>query len=315
MSQIGKNIELAIDTLNAGQIIGLPTETVYGLAGNALNEDAILKIYAAKNRPKFDPLIAHVDSISKIESLVLSIPIELRKLMDAFWPGPLTVLLPRNDKIPDLLTSGLERVAFRIPNHPVALEVLKQLSYPLAAPSANPFGFVSPTSAQHVADQLGEKVSYILDGGECQVGIESTVVGMDDGKVAIYRLGGLTKEEIEDVIGEVHVQLNRSSNPEAPGMLKKHYSPGIPLVIGDIDNEISKANGKKIGVLSFSKSHDITNQIILSPRGDLNEAARGIFAALRKMRNSDVELIITQEFPDYGLGRAINDRLQRAAAQ
>ena len=226
MAEIGLNIEKAAELLNAGEIIGIPTETVYGLAGNALNEDAILQIYSAKNRPKFDPLIAHTDSLEKVEDLVKNIPEKAATLAKHFWPGPLTILLEKKLNVPDLLTSGLSRIAIRIPNHPLTKQLLSKLDFPLAAPSANPFGYVSPTTAQHVQDQLGDKIPYILDGGPCKVGLESTIVGFENDEVIIYRLGGTKVEEIEKLIGPVKIQVNESSNPAAPGMLKSHYSPG-----------------------------------------------------------------------------------------
>jgi L-threonylcarbamoyladenylate synthase len=313
LAEIGINIEKAKALLNTNFLVAIPTETVYGLAGNALSEEAILKIYTAKNRPKFDPLIAHTHSLEQVEKLVREMPMKAIQLSEAFWPGPLTLLLDKNKHVPDLLTSGLNRVAVRIPNHPLTLDLLSQLDFPLAAPSANPFGYVSPTSAQHVENQLGKKVDYILDGGECNVGLESTIIGFEGETVVVYRLGGLQIEEIEKVVGSVIVKTNNSSNPEAPGMLKSHYSPGRKLVVGDIASNISHANAERTGVISFSKSYGMKNEFILSPSGDLNEAARNIFKALRQMDNPDIEVIYAEHLPDKGLGRAINDRLRRAS--
>jgi len=316
MAEIGKDIDFAKSLLNAGEIVGLPTETVYGLAGNALDEEAILKIYSAKNRPKFDPLIAHTDSIEKVETLVCEFPEKARQLALAFWPGPLTLLLSKSDKIPDLLTSGLSRVAIRIPDHPMTLELLSKLDFPLAAPSANPFGFVSPTKASHVQDQLGEKISYILNGGKCRVGLESTIVGFEDDEVVIHRLGGLGIEEIERVVGKVKMKLNKSSNPDAPGMLKSHYSPGVPLIIGNIREELRNVGSKKIGVISFGEVfHDAHVMEVLSPTRDIQQAAKNLFGALRVMKDENVDIILTEKFPEEGIGRAINDRLERAAAR
>lgn len=316
MAKIGKDIELAKDLIIKGGIVGVPTETVYGLAGNALDEKSILKIYAAKDRPKFDPLIAHTDSIEKVTKLVEEFPEEARILANTFWPGPLTLLLPKNNKVPDLLTSGLSRAAFRIPNHPLTLELLSKLDFPLAAPSANPFGFVSPTQASHVNDQLGDKVDYILNGGKCEIGVESTVVGFDKGEVVVYRFGGLGVEEIEKVAGPVKVELNNSSNPDAPGMMKSHYSPGVPVIIGTIREELKKVAGKKVGVISFDEVfHDASEMHVLSPTRDLNQAAKNLFGVMREMKEADVEIILTEIFPEEGIGRAINDRLARAATQ
>lgn len=315
MANVGVDILFASELLKKGELVAIPTETVYGLAGNALNEDAILKIYTAKNRPKFDPLIAHTDSVKKISQWVTQMPLKAQELANAFWPGPLTMLLDKNELIPDLLTSGLSRVAFRIPNHPLTLDLLSRLEFPLAAPSANPFGFVSPTQAEHVNDQLGDKLQYILDGGTCDIGIESTIVGFEGEKVVVYRLGGLGLEEIENVIGKVEVRLNKSSNPVAPGMLKSHYSPGKPVIIGDIATEIVRHSNQRIGIISFSKAYEAEETQILSESADLREAAKNIFQALRHMSKTDVDVILTETFPNEGLGRAINDRLQRAAAK
>jgi len=316
MAQIGTDVQHAAHLLRNGDVIGMPTETVYGLAGNALNEDAILKIYTVKNRPKFDPLIAHTNDLTKVRQWVKSFPPKAEQLAAAFWPGPLTMLLEKKSEIPDLLTSGLPRMAVRIPNHSLTLDLLSQLDFPLAAPSANPFGFVSPTSAQHVIDQLGDQIPYILDGGECTVGIESTIVGFEGNDVLVYRLGGLSLEEIEAVVGTVKVQLNKSSNPAAPGMLKSHYSPGKPVIIGDIATEILRHAEKKIGVISFRQNFAEAAAIrVLSPAGNLPEAAKNVFKALRELGKADVDILLTESFPNEGLGRAINDRLQRAAAK
>lgn len=315
VSEIGTDITKARVLLSRGDVVAIPTETVYGLAGNALNEDAILKIYSVKNRPKFDPLIAHVDSLEKASTLVKEIPDELRQLTEKFWPGPLTVLLEKQPIVPDLLTSGLGRVAVRIPQHPLTIELLSGLDFPLAAPSANPFGYVSPTSALHVQNQLGEKIPYILDGDECRVGLESTIVGFENENVVVYRLGGTKVESIEEVVGRVEIKVNMSSNPAAPGMLKSHYSPGRKMLIGNISENLKKLNAETTGVISLSKSYDVPNQnqVILSANGDIDEAARNIFAALRKMDQSHIEVVLSEYMPDKGLGRAINDRLRRAA--
>lgn len=298
-----------------GEVIGIPTETVYGLAGNALSEDAILKIYQVKNRPKFDPLIAHVDSLEKVEGMVKKIPDEARILANQFWPGPLTILLDKKPGVPDILTSGLDRVAVRIPNHATTLKLLRELEFPLAAPSANPFGYVSPTSAKHVHDQLQEKIPYILDGGPCHIGLESTIVGFEDGETVVYRLGGTKVEAIESVVGEVKISVNMSSNPAAPGMLKSHYSPGRKLILGDILENLKGLNPDTTGIISFSKCYDIPkdNQVVLTSSADIEEAARNIFAALRKMDQPHIEVILAEYVPKEGLGIAINDRLRRAS--
>lgn len=315
MAEIGNDIERAQALLSEGEVVAIPTETVYGLAGNALNEDAILQIYSVKNRPKFDPLIAHVDSLEKVESLVNEIPDQALKLAEHFWPGPLTILLPKKTEVPDLLTSGLDRVAVRIPNHPLTLKLLSQLEFPLAAPSANPFGYVSPTTAAHVENQLGDKIKYILDGGPCSVGLESTIIGFEQDETVLYRLGGARVEAIQSIVGKVGINVNMSSNPAAPGMLKSHYSPGRKMVIGDIEKNLDSMDAATTGIISFSNSYDVpeSNSAILSTSGDLEEAARNIFAALRKMDQPHIEMVLAEFLPNEGLGRAINDRLKRAA--
>ncbi len=317
MSKIGIDIEKAKQILQAVGLVAIPTETVYGLAANALDETAVLKIFEAKNRPHFDPLIIHTNSIEKIKHYVSSFPVWAEQLANAFWPGALTLLLPKKDLVPDLVTSGLPQVAVRIPNHPLTLQLLSNLDFPLAAPSANPFGYVSPTKAAHVAAQLQDKVDYILDGGTCEVGIESTIVGFEKDKVTVYRLGGIAIEDIEKIVGKVEIKINQSSNPLAPGMLKSHYAPLKPLFIDDINSFIKKNPTKKIGVISFNTTYPIDKKYlkVLSPSSDLKEAAHNLFAAIRELDSSDVEVIVAEKFPETFLGKAINDRLQRASVK
>ena len=317
MAIIGKDIDLAIGLLNEGEVIGIPTETVYGLAGNALDTDAVAKIFEVKNRPSFDPLIIHTNSIERFKDYISEIDTRVYALAEKFMPGPLTLLLPRKDIIPDLVTSGLENVAIRIPQHPLTLELLSQLDFPLAAPSANPFGYISPTNATHVNNQLGDKIKYILDGGDCQVGIESTIVGFVDDEAVVYRKGGLSIEEIEGVVGKVNVVEHSSSNPLAPGMLKSHYAPKKQLILLDNDKGIN-ANGKKIGYLGFQHYlPDIPkeNQLLLSPNGDFREAAKHLFAYMRQLDIMAVDMIYTGLLPEIDLGRAINDRIRRATVK
>ena len=318
MATIGTDLAYARQLLDKDELVAIPTETVYGLAGKAISEKAVLRIFQTKNRPSFDPLIAHTDSIEKIAGFVTEIPTRAADLASAFWPGPLTILLDRSPLIPDIVTSGLHRVAVRIPSHPLTLSLLRSLEYPLAAPSANPFGYVSPTAAQHVQNNLGDKISYILDGGECQVGVESTIVGFENDELIVYRLGGLTIEDLEEVAGPVTVKNNQSSNPTAPGMIKSHYSPSKPLTLlsREAMHEKSKSDNDSFGFITFSHiSHKITNHYPLTKTNDLNEAATKLFAALRYFENQSVNHIYAETVPDHGLGRAINDRLQRAAAR
>jgi L-threonylcarbamoyladenylate synthase len=317
MAEIGIDIDKAKSFLDQGQLIGLPTETVYGLAGNAFNEAAVLKIFQVKNRPSFDPLIAHTNSLEKVKTFVKDIPDVALDLAEAFWPGPLTLLLPKKKRIPLLLTSGLKTVAVRIPDHPITTELLEKLDYPLAAPSANPFGYVSPTTAHHVQDQLGDAIPYILDGGPCRVGIESTIIGFENNKPVVYRLGGKRIDEIEKLIGTVRIRTNMSSDPTAPGMLKSHYAPVKRVVIGDLEELIPKLNPLKVAVISFQKDYPEVpenHKFILSQTGNIEEAAANLFSAMRKMDKTAANCIVTEYVPEIGLGKAINDRLKRAQA-
>jgi len=313
---IGNSIQEAKEWLEKNDVVGIPTETVYGLAGNALREEPILRIFEVKNRPKFDPLIAHTDSVDKIKGLIKQFPDQALMLAERFWPGPLTLLLDKKEIVPDILTSGHDRVAVRIPNHPLSLRLLSEIEFPLAAPSANPFGYVSPISANHVEDQLGDKIPYILDGGESRVGVESTIIGFEKDAPTIYRLGGLEIEEIEKVIGRVEMNINVSSDPSAPGMIKSHYSPGKQMKLGEIAQNLKNVDRNTTGVISFTDHFDVDdrNLFVLSPSGDLREAARNIFKALRKMDQPHIKTILAELVPEKGLGKAINDRLKRASA-
>jgi len=318
LAKIGKNIEQASEFLTQGELVGIPTETVYGLAGNGFNAEAVAKIFEVKNRPSFDPLILHTDSIEKIAQFVAEMPAQAKQLAEAFWPGPLTLLLPKSDKVPDIVTSGLDAVAVRIPNHPFTLELLSKLDFPLAAPSANPFSYISPTTAQHVNQHLGDKIPYILDGGNCRVGIESTIVGFPEGKATVFRKGGLSIEAIEKVIGKVEVLAHSSSKPQAPGMLAKHYAPKIPLIIGNIPELLAQEKGKTVGVISFRESYlgaDNPLQFTLSASGDYAEAAQNLFASLRKLDELQPDIILAELLPEQNLGIAINDRLRRASVR
>jgi len=319
MAEIGKNIDLAKSFLEKGKLVGIPTETVYGLAGNALNPEAVALIFETKNRPSFDPLILHTSSLERVKEFVLAFPESLKKLAEKFWPGPLTLLLPKKEIVPDLVTSGLDRVAVRVPKHDLTLELLKSLEFPLAAPSANPFGYISPTHPQHVQAQLGDKIPFILDGGPCEVGLESTIVGLEGEQLVVYRLGGLEISEIEKVVGPVVIRDHSSSNPSAPGQLESHYAPRKPFLIGNLKDLISEKiqGGENFAVLSFYEFFpevSTEKQIALSPTQNLHEAAKNLFAAMRKLDESSADLILAELMPEEGLGKAINDRLKRAAA-
>lgn len=300
--------------MRAGELVAIPTETVYGLAANGLNTDAVLKIFEAKNRPLFDPLILHVATMGDVKKYCTDIPDIAQEIAGFLWPGPLTMLLNRNEKVPDLITAGLPQVAIRVPYHPLTLELLSSLDFPLAAPSANPFGYISPTTAQHVQAQLGDKISYILDGGACEVGVESTIIGFEKDIIVVYRLGGLAVEDLYQYSKKVELRINTSSDPKAPGQLKSHYAPRKPMLLGDVEELLKLQKGKKTAVLSFTTIYNQHTKA-LSPTGDVKEAAHNLFAYMRELDESDADLIIAERFPDTFLGRAINDRLERAAAR
>ncbi|MDH4089968.1 MAG: L-threonylcarbamoyladenylate synthase [Cyclobacteriaceae bacterium] len=314
MAETGTDILKAKVLLEAGELVAIPTETVYGLAGNALNTAAVAKIFAVKNRPQFDPLIVHVYDIQQVNNYVTDIPEKARLLAENFWPGPLTLLLKKQSIIPDLVTAGLDTVGIRCPKHALTQELLRSISFPLAAPSANPFGYVSPTRPEHVDGQLGNKIQYILDGGSCEVGIESTIVGFEDGNPIVYRMGGLSIEAIEAVIGKVRLQSHSASNPKSPGQLKSHYAPRKKVIIGRIEDLLQQYPAHCAGLLTFQKDFNSPYQFILSPSGTLEEAAQNLFTGLHAFDKMPIEVILTEMVPDNGLGRAINDRLRRAAA-
>ena len=312
-ARIGTDLELAARLLRAGELVAIPTETVYGLAANALDERACLRIFEAKQRPAFDPLIVHVRGREQVSELCAWVPPVAAELMRAFWPGALTLVLPKRGAVPDLVTSGLDTVAVRHPAHPMAQQLLDAIAFPLAAPSANLFGHVSPTTAQHVVDQLGERVSYVLDGGPCAIGLESTIMGWEGERCVLHRLGGVPLEELEELVGRID-PARSSVLPLAPGMLASHYAPRTPLLLGDVDALLEQHGGKRIAVLAFATARRAHALRVLSPRGDLTEAARELFAALRALDMSGAELLVAERAPEHGLGRAINDRLRRASA-
>jgi len=317
MAEVGKNIPKAKKILEDGGLVAIPTETVYGLAGNAFSDKAVSHIFAVKNRPSFDPLIVHCASIDRVyEIAALNKPHALQ-LAKVIWPGPLTMVLPKKENISDLVTSGMDSVAVRIPSHPLTLKLLHELSFPLVAPSANLFGYVSPTRPEHVLEGLGDRIDYILDGGPCELGIESTIISFLEDHPIVLRLGSLSLEKLQSIVGKVRVLNHSSSNPLAPGMLKSHYATTKKIVVGDITNLVKEFKNKKIAILYFDKREAMIKDfpyLILSESGDLEEAAANFFSALRSMDKMDINFILAEKVPDAGIGRAINDRLLRASA-
>lgn len=304
----------AVRILKSGGLVALPTETVYGLGANALDERAVAKVFKAKNRPSFDPLIVHVASVAQAR-LIAEVSDEAAELFEKFSPGPLTLILPKKQIVPDLTTSGHSTVAVRIPNHPITLEVIRNSGLSIAAPSANPFGYTSPTTAAHVIEQLGDRIDAVLDGGPCEVGIESTILELTN-TPRILRLGGLSLESIQDSIGKVMIE-SSSSNPKAPGMLSSHYNPGVHVRLFESLDELlaqyNSVNKSSIGLLIMGDGPSESNIYNLSPSDNDLEAASRLFTGLHELKSKDVSEIWSHYLPEKGLGRAINDRLKRAA--
>lgn len=309
MQPTPSELSAARAALRAGLLVGLPTETVYGLAANAMDATAVARIFEAKRRPHFDPLIVHIGRLSDLHLVAREIPAAALTLMEAFWPGPLTLVLPKQPAIPDLVTSGLDTVAVRMPQHPLALNLLQSLDFPLAAPSANPFGYVSPTTRQHVLDQLADEVALVLEGGPCSVGVESTIVGFPEGRTTVLRLGGLSVEALENCLGySMHTQLS-SSQPHAPGQLDSHYAPARPIRLVE-----HGADGLASGTLFVRFFDEYQPAWSLSEDGSTASAAARLFGLLRQLDETpDGPEVWIEKAPEVGLGRAINDRLTRAA--
>lgn len=313
---ITTNINKAAKTLQENNIIAIPTETVYGLAGNAYSDEAIKKIYALKKRPLYNPLIIHIKSAEFLSKVTVDIPKVAFKLAEEFWPGPLTLVLKKQPHISDLVTSGKDTVAIRVPNHPLTLKLLNQLEFPVAAPSANPFGSISPTTAQHVHAYFKNQLDVILEGGACKKGIESTIIGFENEKPIVYRLGSLSIERIEKKIGAIGTKTHVDNNtPIAPGMLSRHYAPETETFLTDnIENFITENASKKIGALVFLSpvKQKVMHQEILSKTGNLDEAAQNLYAAMHRLDQLELDMIVAEKLPEIGLGKTINDKLQRA---
>jgi L-threonylcarbamoyladenylate synthase len=306
-----ENIKKAADIIRKGGLVSFPTETVYGLGADALNETAVAGIFEAKQRPSFDPLIVHVDSIAMMEPLIGDFPDKAYLLAEKFWPGPLTLVVPRSKAVPDIVTSGLPTVAIRMPDHEVARDLIHESAGPIAAPSANPFGYLSPTTAQHVHQQLGQRVDMILDGGSCSVGVESTIILCRDDELFLLRPGGISIEEIEDWAGPVQREMGEHVKPIAPGQLPWHYAPLTKIEI------IEKITEEKDDcAYLYFKDPQIEigpYSLVLSEDGNLRRAAASVFSALHKLDKAGKNIIYVEEVPQHGLGLAIMDRLRKAA--
>ena len=316
MIKVGKSINESVKNLIKGEIVCIPTETVYGLGVNALNQKAVDKVFKLKKRPYFDPLICHTNSIEKVKMFVKNFPRKAEILAKKFWPGPLTILLEKKKIVPDITTSKLKTVGFRIPDNKLTLSILEKIDFPIAAPSANPFGYISPTLPKHILDMFKNDISYVLDDGGCDIGIESTIVGFEDKKTLVYRVGGITIEKLENVIGEVEIFKKNIKLPISSGMLKNHYSPKKDLIVGEIQFLIKKYINKKIGILSFNKYYkgiDLKNQIILSKNLNLEQASRNLYKSLHLLDNMNIDIILTSLLPNHGIGKSINDRIIKAS--
>ncbi len=313
---VTKDINKAKVALTKNELIAIPTETVYGLAGNAFNEIAIKKIFELKNRPFYNPLIVHIKSAAYLDNIACDIPDIATKLAEVFWPGPLTLVLKKQKHVSDLITAGKKTVAVRVPNHPLTLALLNTLDFPLAAPSANPFGSISPTNTNHVLNYFGESLDVILEGGECEKGLESTIIGFEDNLTILYRHGSIPLEEIEVYTGKLGIITDNDQSPNSPGMLSRHYAPTTDTYLTNNVPELIKYFEKKnIGLLVFKKkivNNKILHQEILSESGDYNEAARNLYAAMHRLDENKLDVILVERLPNIGLGKTINDKLNRA---
>lgn len=340
-----ENLRKAGAAIASGKLVVIPTETVYGLGADAFNPDAVARVFEAKRRPAFDPLIVHIAALDDVERIAAAFPPKARLLAEALWPGPLTMILPKRAEVPDIVTSGLDTVAIRFPSHAVARKIIEYSGTVIAAPSANPFGYISPTTARHVARTLGDRVDYIVDGGPCAVGVESTVVDMTGGVPALLRPGGMPVERISDIVGEVLVSKKKGGPIASPGQLPSHYAPHATLYLYDWNTlpgaaalAFAAGNARGAGearggqaaedtssgrsaaiVFDSGRARALADARIfariypLSDRGDMREAASRLFALLHDLDAEGFETIYAERVPDEGLGRAINDRLYRAS--
>lgn len=320
-------LQKASEILESGGLVAFPTETVYGLGADALNPDAVKKIFKVKGRPPDNPIIVHIGKKEQVYSLTEDIPLIAEKLIEKFWPGPLTLIFYKSNLINDVVTAGSSKVGIRIPKNNIALKLLEIFGKPIAAPSANASGRPSPTKAEHVIEDIGDKIDMIIDGGDVSWGVESTVLDVTLDPPVIYRPGACTKEEIEEVINKKVVVWDKKgiSDVPSPGLKYRHYAPKVPLYIIEEFNEIwqNRINmwikeGKKVGIL-VSKEYeekypDIVRKYVVGSRENLSEIALNLFYYLRKLEK-EVDIILSETFPEKGLGLAIMDRLKRAMGE
>lgn len=305
----------AVDLLRAGEVVALPTETVYGLAADALSAEAVVKIFETKKRPHFDPLIVHLPELAWLERVAVveeKVRPLVERLIAKFWPGPLTIVLPRREVVPSIVTAGLETIALRLSGHPLFSEVVRALGRPLAAPSANRFGRISPTAAAHVMEELSGRIPLIVDGGTTEHGIESTVIAVRGCAIEVLRAGPITGEELAAF---AEVRRPGSGRAESPGQLPAHYRPQTPLMIAEEISKVAVPGGKRYGALLWS--HPPIPGIFVESRwlsrtGDLREAATNLFRQLRELDRAELDCVVAEAVPEKGLGVAIMDRLRRA---
>ncbi len=307
-----QQIEEAAIIIREGGLVAFPTETVYGLGANTMNPEAVAKIFIEKERPTFNPLISHISSLDDLSLLFRNVDENTLRLAKAFWPGPLTIVSQKSIHVPDIVTSGLPSVAVRMPDNDIALKLIELAACPIAAPSANKFGMLSPTSAEHVRKQL-PSLACILDGGSTNIGIESTVISVHHDGFRMLRPGVITRHDLEQVLPYATAPLSNEHRPASPGLLNSHYSPAKPLYIADIQNTITET--ANAAYLSFTGNEVSGYKMVeyLSHSGDFKEAAINLFGALHRLENADIDFIVAEPVPEIGIGIAIMDRLRKAA--
>jgi len=311
-------ISEAAEIIRRGGLVAFPTETVYGLGADATNPLAVARIFEVKQRPRMDPIIVHVASPESARRYG-QFPSQAAALMDRFWPGPLTMVVPKTELVPPIVTSGLDTVAIRMPAHAAALALIRAVGRALAAPSANLFGCISPTEAYHVAAQLSDRIDLIIDGGKCSIGLESTVLSLAKPVPTILRAGGVSSEELSEILGNLEWSTAANDLPEAPGQLVRHYATRTPLeILDENDSRARPRRGERVGLLVLDRAQSAAQYAaveVLSPSGDLREAAANLFAALHRLDGLQLDRLIACPVPERGLGIAIMDRLRRCSVR
>jgi L-threonylcarbamoyladenylate synthase len=302
----------AVATLRAGDVVVFPTETVYGLGADAFNPYAVAKVFEIKRRPRFDPLIIHISNKDSIFDIAEHVPPLADSLMDRFWPGPLTIILRKKDRVPGIVTAGLSTVGIRMPSHPVAFNFIESFGGPIAAPSANPFGYLSPTRARHVVKSFKDRVPLVLDGGSSQFGIESTIVSVNDERITVHRHGAIPVEEIRSMGKPVEDKI-KGDTCEAPGELPYHYAPIKPLKIVNSAREITLRDSSFLGFTETGMNPGSKYTRYLSRNGDMREAASNFFSHLIDLDQDDIDIIYAERIPEHGLGKAMMERLKKAS--